>query len=54
MTCGAVVLWATRLQPAIALSTVETEYMALDVVAQECGFIGKLLLSLGIVLGKKH
>jgi len=50
MMCGAAVLWAVRLQPTTALSTVEAEYMALAAAAQECGFIRQLLLSLGIVL----
>ena len=52
MMCGAVVLWAVRLQPTTALSTIEAEYMALAAAAQECGFIRQLLLSLGIVLEK--
>jgi hypothetical protein len=39
MICGATVLWAVRLQPTTALSTVEAEYMALAAAAQECGFI---------------
>jgi hypothetical protein len=50
MMCGAAVLWAVRLQPTTALSTVEAEYMALAAAAQECGFIRQLLLSLGFVL----
>jgi hypothetical protein len=50
MMCGAAVLWAVRLQPTTALSTVEAEYMALAAAAQECGFIRQLLISLGIVL----
>ena len=52
MMCGATILWAVRLQPTSALSTVEAEYKALTAVAQECGFIKKLLLSLGIILEK--
>ncbi len=39
MMCGADVLWAVRLQPTTALSTVEAEYTALAIVAQECGFV---------------
>ena len=53
MMRGATVLWAVRLQPTTALSTVEAEYMALlDDAAQEWGFIRQLPLSLGIVLEK--
>ena len=50
MMCGGAVLWAVRLQPTTALSTVEAEYMALAAAAQECGFLRQLLMSLGIVL----
>ncbi len=52
MMCGTAVLWAARLQLTNALSIVEAEYMALDDVAEEYGFIRQLLLPLGIVLKK--
>jgi hypothetical protein len=39
MMCGPTILWAVRLQPIIALSIVEAEYMELAAAAQECGFI---------------
>ena len=50
LMCGGAVLWAVRLQPSTALSTVEAEYMALAAAAQECGFLRQLLISLGVVL----
>ena len=50
LMCGGAVLWAVRLQPTTALSTVEAEYMALAAAAQECGFLRQLLISLGMVL----
>ena len=46
--CGAAVLWGSRLQQSVALSTVEAEYMALAAAAQEICFLRQLLRSLGM------
>ena len=35
LMCGAAVTWASRKQASIALSTIEAEYMALSLAAQE-------------------
>ena len=48
--CGAAVLWGSRLQPSVALSTVEAEYMALAAAAQEVCFVRQLLKCIGIQL----
>ncbi len=50
--CGAAVLWGSRLQPSVALSTVEAEYMALAAAAQEICFLRQLLKSLGMEIKK--
>ena len=50
--CGAAVLWGSRLQPSVALSTVEAEYMALAAAAQEVCFLRQLLMNLGMQIKK--
>ena len=35
LTCGSIVAWGSRLQPTLALSTMEAEYMALCAATQE-------------------
>lgn len=50
--CGAAVLWGSRLQPSVALSTVEAEYMALAAAAQEICFLRQLLKNLGMSINK--
>ena len=50
--CGAAVLWGSRLQPSVALSTVEAEYMALAAAAQEVCFLRQLLKNLGMEINK--
>ena len=47
--CGAATASGSHLQPTAALSTVEAEYMALAVAAQEVKFLRQLLTSEGIV-----
>ena len=49
---GYVVAWASRLQPTVALSTIEAEYIALCDVTQEVMFLRQLLTELSLVL--KH
>ena len=49
MMCGAATAWGSRLQPNVALITVEAEYMALAAAAQEVMFLRQLLTSVGIV-----
>ena len=48
--CGAAVLWGSRLQPSVALSTTEAEYMALAAASQEAMFVRQVLKSLGLKL----
>ena len=48
--CGAAVLWGSKLQHSVALSTVEAEYMALAAAAQEVLFIRQLLKSFGMTI----
>jgi hypothetical protein len=47
MLGGAAVSWASRLQPAVALSSAESEYMAASAAAQEAIHLRALLASLG-------
>jgi hypothetical protein len=47
MMCGSVITWGSKLQPTVALSTVEAEYMALSASAQEVAFLRQLLVTLG-------
>ena len=39
LMCGAVVAWGPRLQPTVALSTMEAEYMSLCAATQEVMFL---------------
>jgi hypothetical protein len=50
LMCGAVVAWGSRLQPTVALSTMEAEYMLLCAATQEVMFLRQLLTKLSIVL----
>jgi hypothetical protein len=43
MMCGSSIAWASKLQPSVALSTTEAEYMALLASAQEVVFLRQLL-----------
>ena len=47
MLGGAAVSWASRLQPTVALSSAESEYMAASAAAQEAIHLRSLLASLG-------
>ena len=47
---GFVVAWDSRLQPNVALSTMEAEYMALCAETQEVMFLRQLLTELFVVL----
>ena len=47
MLGGAAVSWASRLQPTVALSTSESEYMAASAAAQEAIHLRRLMKSLG-------
>ena len=44
---GAAVAWRSRLQPSVALSTTESEYMALSDAAQEAVYLRKVLAFVG-------
>jgi len=46
MMCGAPVVWGSKLQSTVALSTVEAEYMALSAVVQEVLFLRQLITNL--------
>ena len=48
--CGAAVTWGSRLQPTVALSTVEAEYMALAAAVQEVMFVLQLLRSIRVTV----
>jgi hypothetical protein len=48
--CGFVVAWGSILQPTVALSTMEAEYMALCTATQEVMFLRQLLTGLSLVL----
>jgi hypothetical protein len=50
LMCGAVVAWGSKLQPTVALSTMEAEYMSLCAATQEVMFLRQLLTELSIVL----
>ena len=50
MMCGSAVVWGSRLQPTVALSTVEAEYMAMCAAAQELLFISQLMQAFGMTL----
>ena len=48
LMCGGAVIWASRLQATVALSTVEAEYMALAAACQELLFLRQQLESFGL------
>ena len=48
LMCGAAVVWGSRLQTTVALSTVEAEYMSLATACQELLHIRQLLNCLGV------
>ena len=50
LMCGGAIIWASRLQATVALSTVEAEYMALAAACQELLFLRQQLMSFGIPL----
>ncbi len=50
MMCGAPVVWGSKLQSTIALSTVEAEYMAISAAVQEVIFLRQLTTNLDILL----
>ena len=50
LMCGVVVAWGSRLQPIVALSTMEAEYVSLCVATQEVMFLRLFLTKLSIVL----
>jgi len=50
LMCGSAIAWGSRLQPTIALSTMEAEYMALCVATQEVMFLKQLSTELSVVL----
>jgi len=52
LMCGSVVAYGSRLQPTVALSTMEAEYMALCAAVQEVMFLRQLLTELSLFL--KH
>ncbi|EGD82046.1 hypothetical protein PTSG_11913 [Salpingoeca rosetta] len=43
---GCLVSWSSRLQPTVALSTAEAEYMAISAAAQDVVFLRQLLMDL--------
>ena len=47
MLCGASISWASKLQPTVALSSAEAEYMALSAAVQEAVYLRRLLSDLG-------
>ena len=51
MICGSAIAWGSKLQPSVALSTTEAEYMALSAATQEVVFLRQLLINLGEVVG---
>ena len=51
MMCGSAIAYASKLQPSVALSTTEAEYMAMSASAQEVVFLRQLLINLGEVAG---
>jgi hypothetical protein len=52
LMCGYVVAWGSRLQPTVALSTMEVEYIALCAATQEVMFLRQLISEFSVVL--KH
>jgi hypothetical protein len=51
MMCRSAIAWVSKLQPSVALSTTEAEYMALSALAQEVVFLRHFLINLGEVAG---
>ena len=47
MVAGGAVSWSSRLQPTVALSSTETEYMALCETVKEAIYMRRLFQSLG-------
>lgn len=48
LMCGAAIVWGSRLQTTVALSTVEAEYMSLAAACQELLHLRQLLTCLGV------
>ena len=48
LMCGAAIVWGSRLQTTVALSTVEAEYMSLAAACQELLHVRQLLHCLGV------
>jgi hypothetical protein len=48
---GAPILWASKKQPCVVMSTRAAEYIASSMAADEAIFLGKLLLDLGLCMG---
>jgi len=49
--CGGAVSWNSKLQPTVAISTTESEYMATSAATREAVWIRKLLSDLGVFIG---
>ncbi len=49
MLVGAAISWQSRLQPTVAHSTTEAEYMASAAAAREALWLRKLLADLGVL-----
>jgi hypothetical protein len=45
---GSPISWKSKLQPTVALSTTEAEYMALSLAVQECLFLKKVLSEMNL------
>jgi len=50
--CGGPVSWQSRMQPSVALSSMESEYMAASAAAQEAMWMNRLLQQLGFKTSK--
>ena len=50
LMCGFAVAWGSRLQPIVALPTMEAEYMRVCAATQEVMFLRQLLNELSVVL----
>jgi KUP system potassium uptake protein len=50
LMCGASVAWGSILQPIVALSTMEAEYMSLRASTQEVMFLRQLLTEISVAL----
>ena len=49
MMCGGPIVWGIKLQPTVALSSVEVEYMAVSAASQEVVFLRQLSANLFIM-----